>query len=79
MIRSLQSELDRSNRLSGQNQILIANLRSVIADLQKRLEESEKEIADLRDLNNRHNKRCRDSADIFHSDRNLQECRSQCP
>lgn len=56
MIRSLQSELDRSNRLSEQNQILIANLRSVIADLQKRLDEREKENADLRDLNNRHNK-----------------------
>ena len=54
MIRSLQSELDRSNRLFEQNQILIANLRSVIADLQKRLDEREKENADLRDLNNRH-------------------------
>lgn len=56
MIRSLQSELDRSNRLTEQYLSLITDLRSMIADLQKKLEEREKEISDLRDLNNRHNK-----------------------
>lgn len=56
MIRSLQSELDRSNRLTEQYLSLITDLRSMIADLQKKLEEREKEIFDLRDLNNRHNK-----------------------
>lgn len=56
MIRSLQSELDRSNRLTEQYLTLNADLRSMIADLQKKLEEREKEISDLRDLNNRHNK-----------------------
>lgn len=54
MIRSLQSELDRSNRLTEQYLSLITDLRSMIADLQKKLEEREKEISDLRDLNNRH-------------------------
>lgn len=56
MIRSLQSELDRSNHLTEQYLSLITDLRSMIADLQKKLEEREKEISDLRDLNNRHNK-----------------------
>lgn len=56
MNRSLQAELERSNRLSEQYLTLIADLRSVVADLQKRLDDREKEIADLRDLNNRHNK-----------------------
>ena len=56
MIRSLQSELDRSNRLSERYLSLITDLRSVIADLRKKLDEREKEISDLRDLNNRHNK-----------------------
>lgn len=56
MIRSLQSELDRSNHLTEQYLSLITDLRSMIVDLQKKLEEREKEISDLRDLNNRHNK-----------------------
>ena len=47
-IRSLQSELDRSRSHSEQYLILIT-------DLQKKLDEREKEISDLRDLNNRHN------------------------
>lgn len=55
-IRSLQSELDRSRSHSEQYLTLITDLRSVIADLQKKLDEREKEISDLRDLNNRHNK-----------------------
>ena len=55
-IRSLQSELDRSRSRSEQYLTLITDLRSVIADLQKKLDEREKEISDLRDLNNRHNK-----------------------
>ena len=48
-IRSLQSELDRSRSHSEQYLILIT-------DLQKKLDEREKEISDLHDLNNRHNK-----------------------
>lgn len=56
MIRSLQAELDRSNRLSEQYLTLITDLRSDICDLQKKLNEREKEISDLRDLNNWHNK-----------------------
>lgn len=56
MIRSLQAELDQSNRLSEQYITLITDSRSDISDLQKKLDEREKEISDLRDLNNRHNK-----------------------
>ena len=48
-IRSLQSELDRSRSHSEQ-------YLTLITDLQKKLDEREKEISDLRDLNNRHNK-----------------------
>ena len=55
-IRTLQSELDRSRTHSEQNLTLITDLRAMIADLQKKLDEREKEISDLRDLNNRHNK-----------------------
>ena len=47
-IRNLQSELDRSRSHSEQYLTLISDLRSMIADLQNKL--------DLRDLNNRHNK-----------------------
>ena len=56
MIRNLQSELDRSRSHSEQYLTLISDLRSMIADLQNKLDEREKEISDLRDLNNRHNK-----------------------
>lgn len=56
MIRSLQSELARSNLLSEQYLTLITDLRSDICDLQKKLDERDKEISDLRDLNNRYNK-----------------------
>ena len=55
-IRNLQSELDRSRSHSEQYLTLISDLRSMIADLQNKLDEREKEISDLRDLNNRHNK-----------------------
>lgn len=55
-MRSLQSELDRSRSHSEQYLALITDLRSMIADLQKKLDEREKEISDLRDLNNWHNK-----------------------
>ena len=48
-IRNLQSELDRSRSHSEQ-------YLTLIADLQNKLDEREKEISDLRDLNNRHNK-----------------------
>ena len=51
-IRSRQSELDCSRSHSEQYLTLITDLRSVIADLQKKLDEREKEISDLRDLNN---------------------------
>lgn len=44
-IRSLQSELDRSRSHSEQ-------YLTLITDLQKKLDEREKEISDLRDLNN---------------------------
>ena len=56
MIRSLQSELDRSNRLSERYLSMITDLRPVIADLRKKLDERENEMSDLRDLNSRHNK-----------------------
>ena len=48
-IRNLQSELDRSRSHSEQ-------YLTLIADLQNKLDEREKEISDLRDLNYRHNK-----------------------
>lgn len=55
-IRTLQSDLDRSRSHSERYLALISDLRSVIADLQEKLDEREREVADLRDLNNRHNK-----------------------
>lgn len=55
-IRTLQSELARSRSHSEQYLTLNTDLRSLVADLQKKLDEREKEISDLRDLNNRHNK-----------------------
>lgn len=48
-VSTLQSKLDRSRSHSEQYPALIA-------DLQKKLDEREKEISDLRDLNNRHKK-----------------------
>lgn len=53
-MRSLQSELDRSHSHSEQ-------YLSLITDLQKKLDEREKEISDLRDLNNRYKKRTFDN------------------
>lgn len=47
-IRSLQSELDSSRSHSEQYLTLISDLRSVIADLQKKLDKREEEISDLR-------------------------------
>lgn len=42
--------------LSARLEPLIADLRSMSADLQKKPNNREKEISDLRELNNRHNK-----------------------
>lgn len=46
-IRILQSELDRSLSHSERYQALIADLRSVIADLQIKLDEREREVVVL--------------------------------
>ena len=56
MIKSLQSQLEATNHNAEKSHRLIEELRGIISDLQKTIEEKDREIADLRDLNNRHNK-----------------------
>lgn len=55
-VESFQFQLEMTNRNAGKSHGLIEELQAVINDLQKTLVEKDHEIADLKDLSNRHNK-----------------------